>query len=66
MSVLATGHQVPCILWVQMVLFNKGIGFLCGLKFFGLNMFCEEYLQQSLCLMLQICLKLTVKDCAKK
>ena len=30
------------------------IGFLCGLKFFALNIFCGEYLQLSLHLMLQI------------
>ena len=28
---------------------NKGIGFLFELKFFALNIFCEEYLQPSLC-----------------
>ena len=28
--------------------------FLCGFKFFALNIFCEEYLQPSLCLMLQL------------
>ena len=37
MIVPASGHQVRCIPWVQMVTFNKGIGFLCGLKFFALN-----------------------------
>ena len=36
---------------------NKGIGFLYGLKLFALNIFCKEYLQPSLCLMLQICFK---------
>ena len=34
--------------------FNKEIGFLCVLKFFALNIFCGEYLQSSLHLMLQI------------
>ena len=34
--------------------FNKEIGFLCGLKFFPLNIFCGEYIQSSLHLMLQI------------
>ena len=53
--VLATGHQVRCILWVQVAIFNKRIGFLGELKLFALYMFCEEYLQLSLCLMMQIC-----------
>ena len=52
--VQASGHQVCCIPWVQMGTFNKEIGFQCGLKFFGLNIFCGEYLQSSLHLMLQI------------
>ena len=34
--------------------FNKAIGFLCGLKSFVLNIFCGEFLQSSLHLMLQI------------
>ena len=34
-----SGHQVCCILWLQMDTFNKEIGFLCGLKFFALNIF---------------------------
>ena len=54
MIVPASGHQVRCIPWVQMGTFNKEIGFLCGLKFFVLNIFCVEYLQSSLHLMLQI------------
>ena len=37
MIVPASGHQVRCIRWVQMGTFNKEIGFLCGLKFFALN-----------------------------
>ena len=52
--VTASGHQVRCIPWVQMGTFNKQIGFLCGLKFFALNIFCGKYLQSSLHLMLQI------------
>ena len=39
MIVPASGHQVRCIPWVQMGTFNKEIGFLCGLKFFALNIF---------------------------
>ena len=54
MIVPASGHQVRCIPWVQMSTFNKEIGFLCGLKLFALNIFCGEYLQSSLHLMLQI------------
>ena len=54
MIVLASGHQVRCIPWVQMGTFNKEIGFLCGLKFFALNICCGEYLKSSLHLMLQI------------
>ena len=50
MIVPASGHQVRCIPWVQMGTFNKEI----GLKFFALNIFCGEYLQSSLHLMLQI------------
>ena len=42
MIVPASGHQVRCIPWVQMGTFNKEIGFLCGLKFFALNIFCGE------------------------
>ena len=45
MIVPASGHQVRCIPWVQMGTFHKEIGFLCGLKFFALNIFCGEYLQ---------------------
>ena len=33
---------------VQVAVFDKGIGFLWGLKFFALKIFCEEYLQPSL------------------
>ena len=47
MIVPASDHQVRCIPWVQMGTFNKEIGFLCGLKFFALNIFCGEYLQSS-------------------
>ena len=54
MIVQASGHQVRCIPWVQMGTFNKEISFLCGVKFFALNIFCGEYLQSSLHLMLQI------------
>ena len=32
MVLLATGHQVRCIFRVQVGIFNKGIGFLWGLK----------------------------------
>ena len=45
MIVPASGRQVCCIPWVQMGTFNKEIGFLCGLKFFALNIFCGEYPQ---------------------
>ena len=55
MVVLATGRQVRCILLVQVAIFHEGIDFLCGLKLFALNIFYEEYLQESPCLMLQIC-----------
>ena len=54
MIVTASGHQVRCIPWVQMGTFNKEIDFLLGLKLFALNIFCGEYLQLSLYLMLQI------------
>ena len=54
MIVPVSGNQVCCIPCVQMGTFNKEIGFLCGLKFFALYIFCGEYLQSSLQLMLQI------------
>ena len=54
MIVPASGHQVRCIPWVQMGTFNKEIGVLCGLNFFAFNIFCGEYPQSSLHLMLQI------------
>ena len=64
MIVPVSGHQVRCIPWVQMGTFNKEIGFLCGLKFFSLNIFCWEYHQSSLHLMLQIWWKpLLLKMC---
>ena len=44
MIVPASDHQVRCIPWLQMGTFNKEISFLCGLKFFALNVFCGEYL----------------------
>ena len=47
MIVSDSGHQVCCMPWVQMGTFNKEIGFLCGLKFFALNIFCGEYLQST-------------------
>ena len=49
-------EDVDDISWVQHQLgtFNKEVGFLCGLKFFALNISCGEYLQSSLHLMLQI------------
>ena len=53
-SRLLAALEVGCIPRVQMGTFNKEIGFLCGLKFFALNIFCGEYLQSSLQLMLQI------------
>ena len=53
MIVPASGHQVRCIPWLQMGTFNKEISFLCRLKFFALNIFCREYQQSSLHLMLQ-------------
>ena len=53
------GHQVRCIHWKQVVIFNKGI-VLFGLKFVELNIICEEYWQPSLYVMLQICLKITI------
>ena len=34
---------------------QQRFGSLCGLKFFALNKCYEEYLQASLCLMLQLC-----------
>ena len=52
--IVPASDQVRCIPWVQMGTFNKEIGFLYESKFFALNVFCEEYLQSSLHLMLQI------------
>ena len=31
--VLTTNHQVRCIFWKQMTIFNKGIGLYCGFKY---------------------------------
>ena len=45
MVALDTGHQGRCILWKQEAIFNKGVGFPCGLKLFALNIFGEEFLQ---------------------
>ena len=39
MIVSAAGHQVCCVLWEQMAIFNKGIGFSSGLK-----VLCIEYI----------------------
>ena len=39
MVVLTIGHQDRCILWVQGATLNKGIGFLCGLKLFALDIY---------------------------
>ena len=66
MIVPASGHQVRCIPWVQMGIFNKEIGFLCGLKFFALNIFCGEYPQSSLRLVLQIWRNRYCERCANK
>ena len=66
MIVLASHHQVRCIPWVQMGIFNKEIGFLCGIKFFALNIFCGEYLPSSLHLMLQIWWNRYCERCANK
>ena len=59
----ASDHQVRCIPWVQIGTFNKEIGFSYGLRFFALNIFCGEYQQSSLHLMLQNIVKTaSVKD----
>ena len=52
MVVLTIGHRIRCILWEQVAMFNKRIGFLCGLEIFELKIFCEEYSQSSPYLML--------------
>ena len=39
MMIPASGHKVRCTPWVQMGTFNKEIGFICGLKFFALNIY---------------------------
>ena len=62
MIVPASGHQVRCIPWVQTGTFNKEIGFLSGLKFFALNIFCGEYLQSSLYYVANMVKTATVKD----
>ena len=43
--VLASDHLVRYVFWVQVAIFTKWIGILCGLNFFAFNIFCEEYLQ---------------------
>ena len=50
-------YRFAAYLWVQVAIFDKGIGFLCRLKFFTLKIVSKEYLQPSLCLMLQRCAK---------
>ena len=62
MIVPASGHQVRCIPWVQMGTFNKEIGFLFGLKFFALDIFCGEYLQSSTFDVANMVKTATVKD----
>ena len=37
MVVPTTDYQVRCILWVQVDIFNIGIGFLCEWKFFDIE-----------------------------
>ena len=39
MIILATGHQDRCIIWEQVAIFNKGVGFFSGLQLFALNKF---------------------------
>ena len=58
----ATGHQVRCMLWVQVatfMTFNEGIGFLCGFKFFALNIF---WASKDTCLFIQYVLE---QDCTQ-
>ena len=59
MTVSASGHQVRCIPWVQMGIFNKKIGFLCGLKFFALNIWVRS--RNRVCLVLWFCYQLIAK-----
>ena len=60
MAVLATGHQVRCILWEQGAIFNKEIGFLCGLKKIALNIF--RVTTKSMFDVANMLKKITVKD----
>ena len=66
MVVLATGHPVRCILWVQVAIFNKGIGFLCGSKFVALNKFVKNIFNQVSVWCCKYAKKLTVKDVPTK
>ena len=59
---LATGHQVCCMLWVQVAVFNKGIGFLYGSKFFETNIVCENTYNQVYVNVVNMLQKSTVKD----
>ena len=62
MVVLATGHQVHCILWEQVTIFNKGIDFLCGLKFFALSIYLRRILATNSMFDVANPLKISVKD----
>ena len=58
---LAVGCHVRCILWEQEAIFNKGIGFLCGLKLFTLIYFVNNIYNQVYVAVANI-LKNSVKD----
>ena len=61
-----TGHQVRCIVYVQVAKLNKMVGFLCGSKFLSLNVFCEELLTTKSMFGAAIMLKNISQRCANK
>ena len=60
--VVPTGHQVRCIHWVPVAIFNQEIGFLCRTQFFALNKFCGILTTISMFDDANMFKKLTIKD----
>ena len=64
--ICVTRPQWVSILWAQVAIFNRGVCFLCGMKYLASNVFCEEHLQPMLCLMGQICWKINYQRCGNE
>ena len=65
MVVLATGHQVRCIVWEQVVILKKRQAFYVDYFFLAFIIVCEEYLQPRPMVYVVDMLKITVK-CANE